>query len=183
MRSVWTGAPEALPAGPPDHYSGRNGEIDEGGGAMIGSGRRGRAVLVALGAAVMAAGTLGPAASADAADAPKVLAVSLSASSVAVDGLALTQVTVTTTVQGWPDDLHSAFLSRTSSATEPSATSVMIAVLERSSGSAGSGTYQGTVYVPSSAAGNWRVSTVSDAQPDSGSIGAMTTDRDPRVDG
>jgi hypothetical protein len=149
---------------------------------MIGSPRRRRAVLVALGAAAMVGVTLGPVPSAAAAS-PQVLAVSLSTSSVAVDGLALAQVTVTTTVQGWPDELHSAFLSRTSSATEPSATSVMIAVLERSSGSPGAGTYQGTVYVPSSAAGTWRVSTVSDAEPDSGSLGAMTTDRDPRADG
>jgi hypothetical protein len=150
---------------------------------MTGLRGRGRAVLVALAAAATVGGTLGPASTAEAADPPRVLAVSLSASSVAVDGLALAQVTVTTTVQGWPEELHSAFLRRTSSATEPSATYAMIAVLERSSGSPGSGTYQGTVYVPSSAAGNWRVSAVSDAEWNSGSSGAMSTTRDPRADG
>jgi hypothetical protein len=140
-------------------------------------------VLVAVGLAALASGIVGPASTADAADPPRVLAVSLSASSVQVDGLALAQVTVTTTVQGWPDDVHSAFLTRTTSATEPSATRVMIAVLQRSSGTPGAGTYRGIFYVPSSAAGAWRVSTVSDAQPDSGSLGQMTNDRDPRADG
>jgi hypothetical protein len=148
-----------------------------------GRSRRRRAVLVTLDLAALAAGTLGAASTAGAADPPRVLAVSLSASSVAVDGLALEQVTVTTTVTGWPDDVHSVFLTRTSSPSEPSATPVMIAVLERSSGTPGSGTYQGTVYVPFSASGAWRVSAISDAQPDSASVGTTTTDRDPRADG
>jgi hypothetical protein len=150
---------------------------------VIGLSRGLRAVLVAVAAVVLAGGTLGAASTAAAADPPRVLAVSLSASSVQVDGLALAQVTVTTTVQGWPDDVHSAFLTRTSHAAEPSAPWLMIGVLERLSGAPGAGTYRGTVYVPSSAGGDWRVSTISNAEANSASIGQMTTERDPRADG
>jgi hypothetical protein len=63
---------------------------------VIGLSRGLRAVLLAVAAVVLAGGTLGAASTAAAADPPRVLAVSLSASSVQVDGLALAQVTVTT---------------------------------------------------------------------------------------
>src|SRR3954462_13590723 len=112
---------------------------------MTGLRRRGRAVLVTLSLAAMAAGTLGPAGSAEAADPPRVLAVSLSSSSVAVDGLVLAEVTVTAPFRGGPTAPPSAPLRRPPPATEPSATPQMIALLEHSSGSPGSGTYQGTV--------------------------------------
>jgi hypothetical protein len=149
---------------------------------MSGTSGRRRVLLAGLGL-VMASGALGTGTAAEAAPTPHVLAVSLSASSVHADGLALAEVTVTTTVQGWPDDVHSAFLNRTSAAAEPSAFPFMVAVLERTAGTAGSGTYTGTVYVPSTAAGGWRVSTVSDAVPETAASGGMPTERDPRTDG
>jgi hypothetical protein len=149
---------------------------------VIGLRRRGRAALVAVGAAAIAVGTLGPLNIAEAADTPRVLAVSLSGTSVTVDGLALAQVTVTATVSGWPEEVQSVFLSRTSPASEPSATQHLIAVVQRSSGDSGSGTYAGTLYVPSSAEGRWRVDAISDAGPVATGDGSELT-RDPRGDG
>jgi hypothetical protein len=120
--------------------------------------------------------TAGPALAAD----PHIEAVSLSSADVAASGVALGQVTVTTSVRDWTggEDTAIAVLTRTSAGV-PGAPQAMVADLTRTSGVPGSGTYQGVVPVPSTATGGWRVSAIS--EPFSADRNVIA--RDPRQDG
>jgi hypothetical protein len=111
---------------------------------------------------------------------PHIDALSLSSAEVTASGVALGQVTVTTTVTNWPGGDHPdlAVLTRTSPGA-PGAPESMVAPLQRTSGVPGSGTYQGVVPVPSTATGTWRVSEVRDAFM----LEMDYFTRDPRQDG
>ncbi len=115
---------------------------------------------------------------------PHIDAVSLSTSSVTVSGMALAQVRVTVTVTGWPEDVHRVRLDKfAGSAFDTLEPSEMFVVLERVSGSPGSGTYDGTAYVPSTADGPWLVFEVSTAQDLDSEFARTTTTRTTYDDG
>lgn len=112
-------------------------------------------------AVVAVAGVVGPPGTAAAGGAPRIDSVSLSRGTVWARGLALARVTLTTRVSDWPADGEPVFaLLLPVGTTLPGGADELVAALRRVSGVPGTGTYQGTVYVPSSARGRWRVASI-----------------------
>jgi hypothetical protein len=93
---------------------------------------------------------------------PVLTAVSVSPGAVAVRGLDLVQVTVSATFSdtAWGDPEMVVLHRTTKGAWDRSAPGELLAILRRSSGSGSAGTFTGTVQVPSSAHGSWRVALI-----------------------
>jgi len=83
--------------------------------------------------------------------------VSLGVSAVAVDGVAVASVPVAFTLAGAPADATAVVLVRTTAIWDASAPRRLVSAVTRVDGTEGNGTYRGTVLVPSSAHGGWRV--------------------------
>ena len=121
------------------------------------------AVALLLGSSPAAAAQARPGAAVDAV-APRVAAesgtvtgVTLGTSSVAVDGVAVASVPVSFTLAGAPAEAMSVVLVRTTPTWDASAPSRLVSAVTRVDGTEGNGTYRGTVLVPASAHGGWRV--------------------------
>jgi hypothetical protein len=90
---------------------------------------------------------------------PVLTAVSVSPGAVAVRGLDLVPVTVNITFSNtaWGDPDSVVLVRTTHRAWDRSAPRALVGMLARSAGTGSSGTFSGTVRVPSSAHGDWRV--------------------------
>jgi len=86
--------------------------------------------------------------------------LSLGASAVAVDGVAVAPVPVRFTLTGAPVDAAAIVLVLTTPAWDRSAPGRLVAAVTRADGTEGNGTFRGTVLVPSSAHGTWRAQAV-----------------------
>ena len=86
--------------------------------------------------------------------------LTLSASQVAADGFAVVPVVVEFTLTGGPVDATGVVLLRTADRWDVNAPQHLPARVTRVDGTVGNGTYRGTLQVPSTAHGGWRVSSV-----------------------
>lgn len=128
------------------------------------------------------AGAIGVPGTAHATAGPRIDSVSLSRGSVSARGFALARVTVTTRVSDWAPDEPAFALLDPAGATLSGGADELVAALHRVSGVPGTGTYRGTVYVPSSARGRWRVARITSVDQAGVAEGVGET-IDPRADG
>jgi hypothetical protein len=124
-------------------------------------------------------GTAGARTSASQAASPSgtVSDLTLSTSAVTVDGFAVAPVMVEFTLTGGPVDATGVVLLRTTTTWDVNAPRHLPARVTRVDGTVGNGTYRGTLQVPSTAHGGWRVSSVG-----FGNDGGYPQDPTPAID-
>lgn len=103
--------------------------------------------------------------------------LTLSTSAVTVDGFAVAPVMVEFTLTGGPVDATGVVLLRTTTTWDVNAPRHLPARVTRVDGTVGNGTYRGTLQVPSTAHGGWRVSSVG-----FGNDGGYPQDPTPAID-